>query len=240
MFTYSTITFVKIIFLNCWEGKLLEPLKQFIEIQKTDTDVFCLQEAPSAVQVAFDEILRSYSKVSADKPKSGTPGEYFTPSQVTYVRTGIEVVSSSPVLDTPDNGFALYTELAVGTKPVHILNLHGIPHPGKLDTPARITQSQAFIDFFKNKQGARIIGGDLNVLPETQSVQMFGNSGYRDLIEEYRIKTTRNRLVWERFPDNPLYYSDYIFMDTNTTVRNFTVPDMEISDHLPLILEIQL
>jgi endonuclease/exonuclease/phosphatase family metal-dependent hydrolase len=231
---------VKIIFLNCWEGKLLEPLKQFIEIQKADTDVFCLQEAPSNVQTAFDEVLKSYSKVSAERARSGAPGKDFAPAQVTYIRAGIEVVSSSQVSDASDSGLGLYTELSVGTKPVHLLNLHGIPHPGKLDTPARIKQSQTFIDFFKNKVGTRIIGGDLNVLPETQSVQMFENSGYRDLINEYGIKTTRNRLVWERFPDNPLYYSDYIFMDRNTTVRNFTVPDMEISDHLPLILEIQL
>jgi len=92
----------------------------------------------------------------------------------------------------------------------------------------------------KNLPGVRIIVGAINVLPETQSIQMFGNAGYQDLIQLFNIPTTRNRLVWERFPDNPLYYSDYVFVDSNTTVKNFTAPTMEISDHLPMILEIQL
>ncbi|OGC88597.1 hypothetical protein A2419_02945 [Candidatus Adlerbacteria bacterium RIFOXYC1_FULL_48_26] len=216
----------------------MNPLLQFIEAQKMDTDVFCFQEAGGNVQTALETILGSYTKLSAEK---NILDSSFTPTQVTYVRAGIEVVRECTILsDNPHAGLGIYTELAVGTKPLHLINLHGYPHPGKLDTPGRLEQSKVCIDFLKNLPGVRIIGGDINVLPETQSIQMFGNAGYQDLIQTFSIPTTRNRLVWERFPDNPLYYSDYVFVDHNTTVKSFTAPTMEISDHLPMILEIQL
>jgi len=117
----------------------MDPLVQFIEAQKMDTDVFCLQEAPINVQTALGDVLSSYTKLSIEK---NIVDSSFTPTQATYVRPGIEVVRECPIFsDNPRAGLGLYTELAVGTKPLHIINLHGYPHPGKLDTPGRLEQS---------------------------------------------------------------------------------------------------
>jgi endonuclease/exonuclease/phosphatase family metal-dependent hydrolase len=89
------------------------------------------------------------------------------------------------------------------------------------------------------KPGLKIIGGDLNLMPDTESVRMFAANGYRDLIAEFKIPTTRNRLVWDKFPDSKQYYSDYVFVSPEVKVREFSVPNNEISDHLPLIVDIQ-
>jgi endonuclease/exonuclease/phosphatase family metal-dependent hydrolase len=67
---------------------------------------------------------------------------------------------------------------------------------------------------------------------------MFEENGYRDLIKEYKISTTRNRLAWEMYPDNKQLFSDYVFLSPGITINNFSVPDNEISDHLPMILEV--
>ncbi len=231
---------MKIVFLNCWHGKLLEPLKEFIETHKADTDVFCLQEADATVQEALDSTLRLYTKYIGTKMWKSGEGKTGEVWQATYVKQGIEVLDTSVVLpERRDIGIGLYSHLMVGTKPVHIINVHGFPWPGKLDTANRIEQSEACIERMRGAQGARIIGGDLNVSPETKSVTMFSDSGYQDLIRDYAIKTTRNHLSWDIHPTK-LYYSDYVFVHDATTVTGFSVPDIEISDHLPMVLEILL
>lgn len=231
---------MKIIFLNCWGGQLLEPLKEFIKAQKADTDVFCFQEANDMEEV-LKAILSGYIKSTSNKDAyASDTDKLFNTSLATYARPGIEVIHSSPLLsDIFNTGLGLYTHLAVGTKSVHLVNMHGYPWPGKLDTPMRIEQSETFINSLKNKEGIRIVGGDLNVLPETKSAQMFSERGYQDLIRTYNIETTRNHFAWDLHP-NKLYYSDYVFVDDNTAVVDFSVPDLEISDHLPMILKIQL
>lgn len=67
---------------------------------------------------------------------------------------------------------------------------------------------------------------------------MFEKNGYKDLIKDYKIPTTRNKVAWKMYPDNPQLYSDYVFVSSGIEVKSFSVIENEISDHLPLILEI--
>ena len=55
---------------------------------------------------------------------------------------------------------------------------------------------------------------------------------YRDLIKEYKITSTRSALY-----ENELRYSDFAFIDKDITVNNFSVPNVTVSDHLPLLLD---
>lgn len=94
------------------------------------------------------------------------------------------------------------------------------------------------IDSLKNNKGIKIVGGDFNLFPETKSIKMWEEIGYRNLIKEYGIKTTRNEYAWRNYPNNKHYFSDYVFVDPSVKVTNFDVPEMTISDHLPMIVEI--
>lgn len=75
-------------------------------------------------------------------------------------------------------------------------------------------------------------------MPNTQSIEMFTQRGYRDLIQEFSIDTTRNHLAWNRHPTK-MYYSDYVFLNEGVTLKSFIVPKNEISDHLPMLLEFE-
>jgi endonuclease/exonuclease/phosphatase family metal-dependent hydrolase len=132
----------------------------------------------------------------------------------------------------------LYIEAQQGDQSVFICNFHGMSRPvNKLDDPNRLLQSKALINFFKDK-GRVVIGGDFNIFPETESIAMFEEGGYRDLIKEFDIKTTRNQVAWDMYPDNKQYYSDYVFISPLIELRKFTVPENKISDHLPLEIEV--
>lgn len=226
---------MKVVFLNVWYGGKGEELVGYIKQQAPDTDVFCFQEADDRTKQLLASTLSNYQFFSAFKfVQKGTAFP-----QATYVKDHIEVVSSGEILRGLDGGgLALYVELNIGGKSMYVCNFHGIPRPGKLDNPLRLQQSEGLINFFKDKQGSQIIGGDFNILPDTESIRMFEAKGYKDLIKSFGIKSTRNKLAWGRYPDNPLYFSDYIFTSPDVDIKDFQVIDNEISDHLPLILEI--
>ncbi len=201
---------MKIIFLNAWNGEVESEMIKFIKDQRRTADVFCFQEAGDRVKFLCKDILHDFEEISAYKYVDAE--EDFP--QATYASRNVRVLSSEILFEGHmDCGIGIYTKVEVGNISIHICNFHGMSKPGdKLDNPGRLKQSQGLIEFFKDKQGLKIIGGDFNLLPETKSVQMFEENGYRNLIKYFKIPTTRNRLVWERYLNNKQYHSDYIFV----------------------------
>ena len=137
---------------------------------------------------------------------------------------------------------AMYIDLSINNQYLTICCLHGASQPGdKLDTPNRITQSQTIIDFLASKSGEKIVMGDFNLLLETESIRMFESAGYRNLISEFKISTTRGTLHKQLHPEYAgryQEYADYTFVTPGLKVTSFEVPDVPVSDHLPMILEI--
>ena len=68
---------------------------------------------------------------------------------------------------------------------------------------------------------------------------MIEKIGMRNLIKDFSIATTRNALSYGNYPESERqYFADYVFVSSGVRVLNFSVPEIEISDHLPMILEI--
>jgi len=123
-------------------------------------------------------------------------------------------------------------------KPLTVINIHGLTGKpdDKLDTPERLQQSRAIKEFALNEKNSVIVCGDFNVLPETESITMFYDS-FAELVKKFNISTTRSKISpWYGTP-NRMEFSDYAFISPGIEVTDFKVPEAEISDHLPLILE---
>jgi endonuclease/exonuclease/phosphatase family metal-dependent hydrolase len=74
---------------------------------------------------------------------------------------------------------------------------------------------------------------------------MFEEAGYKNLIKEFNIKNTRNNTCWEQFKEDvkisgKQHFADYCFTSHDVKVKSFEVPYNEVSDHLPLILDIDI
>jgi len=126
-----------------------------------------------------------------------------------------------------------------------ICSVHGNSEPAnKLDSPFRIEQFEKIRHFLNARNERRILMGDFNAMPNTQSVMMFEEAGLRNLVREYDIKTTRGSNMRKLFPqyEHGTYgfqeFADYTFVSPEIPVTSFDVPDLPISDHLPMILEI--
>ncbi|TAK95369.1 hypothetical protein EPO05_04410 [Patescibacteria group bacterium] len=229
---------MKVVFLNTWNGKMRAEIEPFIREQSQDADIFCLQEVYPEMRALCQQWLSDYQEFYAYK--FIVKDDDFP--QATYVRKSMPGLESEIVLENePNCGLGINVRFQTKNGILNVCNFHGAAFPGdKLDNPNRLKQSERLIDFFRQRDGQKIIGGDFNLLNNTQSVRMFSENGYADLIHDFEIKTTRNRLAWEMYPDSKQFYSDFVFVSPEVKIEQFMVPENEISDHLPIIMEIEI
>lgn len=227
---------MKIIFLNCLNGEVYQPLVSFVEKHSKDTDVFCLQEADNKVVDIFQKFIPHFTKLTQSK--------YILTDRfdlATFIHPKLEVINTDYLLNKTDKvGLGIYSSIKRDGKVLHLCNFHGIAQPGdKLDNPNRLAQSQGIIDYFSSISEPKVIGGDFNLSDQTESVRLFQKNGYLNLIDQYKIPTTRNELAWKLYPpEQKQLFADYIFLDPKITVKSFVVPDYIVSDHQPMLLEI--
>lgn len=118
--------------------------------------------------------------------------------------------------------------------PLVVANIHGFWHKsGKSDTPERIEQSKKILETLRPMPGRKVICGDFNLAPDTESVRMIEAAGFRNLVTEAGVLSTRSGLH-----TGPVKFADYIFVDSEAEVKHFEVMDDQVSDHLPLLVEI--
>lgn len=130
------------------------------------------------------------------------------------------------------------TRLRTARGPLVVANYHGMARPGsKLDSDERLAQSTALRRILASQDAPVVLIGDFNLLPETESIRLLERD-FRNLVIERGIRTTRSRL-------NPHYgtpteqpHADYAFVSPGLAVVDVRVPDVAISDHLPLILDL--
>jgi len=239
---------MRIIFFNIWHGQVWDLLKKFILKESSKTDIFCFLEVQPDLQIKLQEILPDFEPIYQAGLKTNYLGGVIEGRSI-FVKNKIEISKSGNIsifkeTKTDAGGFQ-YAQLLVGQKTLFIGEVHGKARPGtKMDTPARLRQSHKIIDFAKDIKGPKIIGGDFNLLPETESVLMFEKAGYKNLIKEFNVKSTRNKISWEQFKDQPgfvkQHFADYVFVSSEIKIKSFEVPYLEISDHLPLILDFEI
>lgn len=234
---------MRIIFFNIWHGKVWDELKEFILGHVADTDIFCFTEVHPALHAQWSELLSDYQPYYEEIAKINYL-DIGVDGQSIFIKSGIKVGDYGKEymykVSESDAGALQHAELTIEGKKVFIGNIHGKAEPGtKEDTDIRLKQSQIIIDFFKDKEGLKIFGGDFNLNPDTKSIKMIEDAGYRNLVKEYKIDSTRNRLSWEQF-NNIQHWADYAFVSPGVRVTGFEVPKNEISDHLPLILDFEV
>lgn len=170
--------------------------------------------------------------------------------QAIFVKNSVEVTSQENHFVFKDENFRelkkdfsnlptplQYIGFKLNNKEFSLFNFHGSPMPGdKLDNVRRLKEAQKTKEIVEGKKGAKILAGDFNLLPQTQSVRI-SESYLKNLIKEFNIEKTRSNL--SPFYGTPIFqqFADYTFVSNDINVKSFEVPDVEISDHLPMILE---
>lgn len=130
----------------------------------------------------------------------------------------------------------LWLEVEIGGKNILIANTHLTHRPeGKLDSEKRLNQSKIIAEFLQKFDCPKILSGDFNLLPDTESIKIIENSGMRNLVKEYSVTSTRTPVYTK-----PLKFADYIFVSPEIKVNDFRVLPDVVSDHSPLLLDFDL
>ncbi|MDE1941368.1 MAG: hypothetical protein KGI66_04575, partial [Patescibacteria group bacterium] len=123
--------------------------------------------------------------------------------------------------------------LAVEVEGFAVINIHGTWQDLVVeDTEAKIEESHKLIGLADEMPGRKILCGDFNLAPETRAIKVL-DGAFVNLIDKNRITDTRGPLY-----TRSLRFADYIFTGQDVHARTLTVPGVSISDHLPLILEV--
>jgi exonuclease III len=243
---------MKIISLNIWGGKIHEKLLSFLK-KHDEIDVFCLQEVDykaEGKEIIFNEnkfdIYGDIEKVLPDY------NGYFRPHLKDYYGLAIFAKKNLNILEEGEHfvhkhknyistdhiGFhaknVQYIKIMLNQKNITTMNFHGLWNgKGKTDTEDRLNQSRKIKKIVDSIGGEKILCGDFNLRPDTESIKIL-EDGMKNLIKEYKINSTRTSLYTK-----PERFADYIFVSDNVKVNNFEVMSDEISDHSPLFLDFE-
>lgn len=139
----------------------------------------------------------------------------------------------------PDEDYraVLVVDLDINGKRLRILNYHGIWTRGKMGNEKSMVACKKINELALEAKGEVIICGDFNLFPYTPSMKVFENN-FISLVDQFKINTTRP-------PTNELSklnrnIVDYIWISKGTKVKSFEVLELDVSDHLPLILEFDI
>ncbi len=246
---------MKLITLNTWAGRAKEPFEAFLKAKASDTDIFCFQEIyndlDEDLETNVDEkgrnkhILKEINEILTGFDMYFCPVVENVYGIAIFLKKGFGVVASGEILLYENPNFTSFegvedhdrkmqwVHIKRDRKDVIIMNVHGHWDAvnKKIDTQNRIEQSKAIIDFIETTGSTpKIMVGDFNLLPETQSIKML-EENFTNLITKYKIPSTRTELY-----KGDLKHADYAFVSDEILVEGFeALPDV-VSDHVPLAL----
>lgn len=240
---------MKLISLNIWGGHIEEPLLNFIR-SYSDIDIFCLQEvyhkAPERISLEDRYVnLNVFSEIQGLLPHHRG---YFRPVVNNiygigmFIKEDIEVIKEgeinihhnpSYIGRGPSHSRILqWAECRYHYQSYSIINVHGLWNgQGKADCPERIAQSTKIKKFMDKLEQPKILCGDLNLKPDTDSLQIL-EKGMTNLIKAHNITSTRTS-----YYPKPERFADYILISPEIKMQKFAVLNEEVSDHAPLFLD---
>ena len=256
---------MKLISLNTWGGKVYQPLMDFIRQHSKDTDIFCFQEVFSTTSTIKESsgfrtnLLQEMAKLlknfqyyfapALDNYLTGSFQTHFTnfdlsSGQAIFIKKQLTVKTHGDFfIFGHKNSYVLrdfntmsrnvqYITFTAQDKKFIVCNLHGIWRKGeKIDHPSRTIQSEKIKKFLEQYTEPKILCGDFNLNIDTKSLKIL-EENMINLIKDCKIPTTRSKLY--NWGDK---FADYTLVSPDVKVIDFQVPNINISDHLPMILE---
>ncbi|HEX3095525.1 MAG TPA: endonuclease/exonuclease/phosphatase family protein [Patescibacteria group bacterium] len=235
-------------------------------LQESNADIICLQEAIRPLDKGVEPLYRSeeYIRESLQKDypyyffaPQYAADKFIRPERVVYrefggvIEQGMLILSKFPIVhgfdyfyrknyeydndrvhyyEGDDHGRSFQVcEIDVNGQTIQVGNVHGLYSEDKLDSEQTIAQTKFFIEKLKLKNLPSILVGDFNLLPETESMKVV-DEVYQNLNAKFNVASTRSKGQ----------VIDYIFTSPEFTAINLQVDQVDISDHYPVIAEINL
>lgn len=251
---------LKFLCLNLWYGgKLWDPLVQFL--QRERPDILAAQEVYDGRDPALPSQYQTVERFRADL---GYPHVYFSPAYGDHTPHGVincgnAIFSRFPIKEgrtlfydvpykperdeekerpdfsrTPRNLQHTAIGLASGLD-LHLFNTQGIWGFDAKDNPRRLAMGETILREIVSRTPV-VLCGDFNVGEDTETIRT---------IEQRLTNVFRGQLrsTFNRKHKPPTFIGavvDMIFVSPDIQVERRSVPDAEVSDHVPLVCELRV
>lgn len=250
---------IKFVTLNIWlGGKLFDQMVSFLKNQ--NADIVALQEVYNGTHIDWDRQFRSFEIL---KKELGLKYNSFAP-HVADVRTfgkieqGNAIFSKFPIVSEKTTFFDIpygerseetetdwsnwpcnlqHAEVDIDGKKLHVFNTHG---PwwlnGSEETKRRLAMSKVIVEEIKKRERV-ILAGDFNVQPNTKTIENIERCVKN--VFKGELKTSYN-MKRKRLPGYATSICDMIFVSPTIQILDHSCPQVDVSDHLPLVSEFEL
>lgn len=248
---------VKVIQLNIWRGTLLNNAIEFLK--KENPDIILLQEVYSTDLPGMPITHRLFSYLSGKFPEyEGLYGPAFTDTtKLGDIESGNAIFSKFKITDSKNTFFdepyrtfdeqdqtdfshnpqtILRATLDVEGVEVNAFSVHGIWGQDGEDNPRRMEMGDIIISEIKDKQNV-IMGGDFNIQPHTETIKSIEK--YVDSVFKDSLTRTFN-LKYKTDGGYATAAVDMMFTSSEIKVIDKKCLDIQVSDHLPLVVELEV
>lgn len=250
---------IKILTLNIWGGEFLGRVVDFM--RKENPDVALFQE----VYNGTGNLDSKYQSLYVLQAKLNYAYYAFEPSLIDVrsignILWGNAILSRFPIrnqksifFDIPFGEISLEksdsqnraqffpmnilgTNIKIINKDISAYSVHGIWGFNGEDNPRRLEMSKIIVDEIKDKENV-ILAGDFNVQPYTKTVEN---------IEKHLQNVFKNELAstfnmkHKLLPTYATSAVDMIFVSKHFNVIGHNMPDVDVSDHMPLVCELEV
>jgi endonuclease/exonuclease/phosphatase family metal-dependent hydrolase len=126
----------------------------------------------------------------------------------------------------------IIAEIDIGGSHLSVISTH-FTHVDEQDQERNI-QASAILDAW-SQTPATIFMGDLNARPDSDAIRILVENGFVDISAEIGTQPT-----YTYYSANPDHQIDYIFASSDLDYRDFEIIQTTASDHLPLVVVIDL
>lgn len=130
----------------------------------------------------------------------------------------------------------LSAECVVDGRKIHVISWHAAWTAPPEDTDETLRQASEVADYLKNLKEPFILGCDMNAVPQSRVAGLINNVA-RNLMMESGVLQTTNPKIHKIAPRG--FLIDYIFTSTHFRLKKLEVPEVTISDHLPVVAELE-
>lgn len=253
---------LKILSLNIFEGGLFFPniLKL---LEREQPDIFCLQEVYNGTTVTLPNYYQSINVLQTAFP---TYHYHFSPELLCItvegkIDVGNATFSRFPIKEKKTHFFGVpygeypqvsavhdyskypqnmqTTVLDVDGKHFSVFNVHGIwGHEGG-DNSDRLKMSKIITHEIRGKKPA-VLMGDFNVQPETKTIKNIEKHMNNVFQGDLHTSFNTAHKDLEKYPGYATAVVDMFFVSKDVTVLKKSVPKDDVSDHLPLLCEVEI
>ncbi|MBI5357404.1 endonuclease/exonuclease/phosphatase family protein [Candidatus Saccharibacteria bacterium] len=249
---------LKVVCLNIWNGELLEAAVEFL--LKEMADIVLAQEVFGSEDKGLEARYRSHQIIES---KLGFYS-HFAPTYRDFDHTngkalrGNSVFSRFPIIDSQVTHLSIpynetyrdvpgnfhkcprnlqHVKIEAFSKEINVFNVHG---PWDLDGDNFNDQRREMADVImreiKDKPNI-ILGGDTNATPGNQAIKII--EGKLKNVFDGELKSTFN-MRHKTAPGYATAVVDFIFISKDVKIIDKSCPDVDVSDHLPLIASLQI